>query len=183
MKKSAVVLLGLLVCGMGIIEAGWKLTGVPLASVPAPGARNYGALWYDTTNNAAQISTDAGLRQVFAGRFLYDVFHIGAATTATTYSGSVPEDRITIVQAGFRVTAAGTGGTTGEVLRVTDGTLNCDFGLPCNSAIGYYSLDAGNPSTGCSFAPASNLTYSVSSIGNCATGLTIGTVKLRGLKR
>ena len=183
MKKTHVILLGLIVCGMGIIEAGWKLTATPLASVPAPAARNYGAMWFDSTNSAIQLSTDGGLMQVYAGPALYDVFHVGGAATASTYGGTIPSNKVTIINIDFRVSAAGVGGTTSNVFRISDGTLNCDFGIPCNTAAGVFRLDAGNPSTGCAFATGSTLTYAVNSIGDCATGIAIQDVKVRALRR
>lgn len=183
MKKSAVILLGLIVCGMGIIEAGWKFTGTPLTSIPAPAARNYGAVWFDSTNSALQLSTDAGLRQIVAGPILYDVFRIGGVSAVATYGGDITLDRVTPIRLGFRVAASGIGGTTGQNFRISNGTLNCDFGLPCNSAVGVYSLDAGNPSTGCSFATGDTLTYAVTATGDCATPLNIQDVKVRALRR
>lgn len=168
---------------MGVIEAGWKLSAFAFSSLPAPAARNYGAIWFDSTNSAIQLSTDAGMKQVSAGPVLFDMFNATAPVTAITYGGTIPLDKVTITNLDFRVSAAGIGGTTSNVFRVSDGTLNCDFGLPCNSAVGVFRLDAGSPSTGCAFAAGSTLTYSVNSIGDCATGITVQDVKLRALRR
>lgn len=109
---------------------------------------------------------------------------VGAVTTATTTFGGdvLPAYPFTVSQVTMRTSVIGSGGSTDFIFRVTDATNTCDCTMACNAAIGNKSLTcAGTAGTGCTFAGAASLTYSVQSIGDCTVGPTVvGNVQIRG---
>lgn len=111
--------------------------------------------------------------------FTLDSVYVNEPTTAKTYGGGVLPATSFLAQAiRYRTSLAGAGGTTNWVFRISDGSNNCDCSVACNTA-------AGNLRTACSgsctFAASASLTYSVNSIGDCATGATVlGNVTIEG---
>lgn len=109
---------------------------------------------------------------------------IGAVTVAgTTYGGDVlPAFAFTVNSATIRTSAAGSGGTTNFVLRISDGSNTCDCTMACNAVAGNKSLTcAGTAGTGCALPASASLSYSVNSIGDCSVGPTVvGNAQVRG---
>ena len=141
----------------------------------------------DSSGNNRFTVTEAGtanavaytnVRSLLAGVF------VGAITTATTnYGGDVlPAQAFTVTQVTMRTSAAGSGGTTNFIFRVTDGTNTCDCTMACNAVAGNKDLTcAGSAGAGCALPASASLTYSVQSIGDCTTGPTVvGNVQVRG---
>lgn len=104
--------------------------------------------------------------------FPLDFVFVGAATVAgTIYGGTaLPAKAFTVTESRFRISVAGSGGSTNAVFRITDGSNNCDCAFACNVAGGNKDIACtGN----CAFAASASLTESMNSIGNCAIGPTI----------
>lgn len=139
-----------------------------------------GRQYIDTTNTRFYFCNGtawayAGSSGASSRATLSSVF-VGAVTTAgTTYGGRVlPAQAFTIDQITFRVSVAGSGGTTNFVFRATDGTNTCDCSIACNTAAGNLNPTcAGSAGAGCAIPASASLTYSVNSIGDCTVGPTI----------
>jgi len=97
----------------------------------------------------------------------------------TIYGGGVlPARPFTIQAIRFRIRQVGTIGTTNVVWQIA-GTGNCDCSFACNSAVGNYRVAC---SGSCAFPASDNLTYQVTSIGDCAAGPDlIGNVAVEGI--
>lgn len=99
--------------------------------------------------------------------------YVGAALVASTTLGGfvLPTSEVTDVSAiQFYVSASGSGGSTNAGIRASDGTNNCDFNFACNLSTGAKRVTG----TGtCQFTWGKTLTWTVTGIGNCATGPTL----------
>lgn len=105
-----------------------------------------------------------------------------AVVAGTTYAGvRLPVGRsedFTVEQITFRISAAGSGGSTNATIRVSDGTNNCDAVVACNTAAGVQTLA---PTGACAFLTNASLTLQVTSIGNCTTGPTVQNLNVVGV--
>lgn len=128
-----------------------------------------------------KVAADGGLVTInTAGpSTLSSVFVNAVTVAATTYGGEVlPDAGFVVTAARFRVSVAGSGGTTDAVFRATDGVSNCDCPFACNQASGNKRVVCAGS---CSFGAGAPLTYSFNSIGDCVTGPTVlGTVAVEG---
>ena len=131
-----------------------------------------------------EAGTATAIAYVATRATLASVYINGVTLAATNYGGDVlPAQAFTVAQVTFRISTAGSGGTTSFAFRISDGTNICDCTLACNSAgsTNYNTTCAGAGGSGCALPASANLTYSVNSIGDCTVGPTIlGTVQVRG---
>jgi hypothetical protein len=99
---------------------------------------------------------------------------VNAALTVSTLGGFVlPSGYTPTVSAlSFYVGASGTGGSTNATIRLSDGTLQCDFAFACNASTGAKRIAGSGAGCG-SFTAGSTFTLSVVSIGDCAVGPTL----------
>jgi len=99
---------------------------------------------------------------------------VNAALTVSTLGGFVlPSGYDPTVNAlTFYVGASGTGGSTNATIRLSDGTLQCDFAFACNASTGAKRIAGSGAGCG-SFTAGSTFTLSVVSIGDCAVGPTL----------
>lgn len=100
--------------------------------------------------------------------------HIGAAVAASgNYGGGVQADPVTVQAITMRVSTGGGGGAGNVVVRVSDGTNNCDATFACTGT-GVTQVGASGPkraaTTGaCTFAASALLTVSVPTAGCTST--------------
>lgn len=100
-------------------------------------------------------------------------------SAGTTYGGGVlPAHPFTVQAIRYRIRQVGTAGTTNATWRIA-GAGNCDCTFACNAAVGNYRSTC---SGSCAFAASDNLTYSVTSIGDCGAGPDLlGNVTIEGI--
>lgn len=169
----------LLMSGVVAAQQVWVATNTFYLSSPDLGTNNWFA-------GGGQNPETPGL-VVDESPKLWASIYVNAVTVAgTIYGGEVlptgspayPDLNITGLR--FRIDTPGAGGNTPLNFRVSDGTNDCDCsdGLACDSAAGNYRLNC----TGvCIFAEGVELTYTVESIGDCATGpLILGNIQVEG---
>lgn len=113
---------------------------------------------------------------------LSDVY-VNNTVAALTYGGAaLPARAFTVTDIGYSVRAAGTGGSTNNTFRVSDGTNTCLCTFACSITTGSkIAACANGAGTGCVFAASAALTYGFSAVGDC-TGPTdlLGNVSVRG---
>lgn len=122
------------------------------------------------SSNGTNLVTPA--QMLDASPKLWSAIYVNTTLVAgTTYGGEVLPtgvSSLTFNAIRFRVTTAGTVGSTNTALRISDGTNNCDCNFPCNVASASVQRIA---CTGtCVFAAGASVTYAVNSIGNCSVG-------------
>jgi hypothetical protein len=130
-------------------------------------------LYSDTTLTVNTVTFDPTGFMVSATPF-YMAMEVGGAplVAGTVYGGTVipsTHDQF-FKHATFRINAAGIGGSTNAVVRLTDGSIDCDFSFACNTSPN--PIEVGSTGT-CQFATGSLVDFTVFSIGDCATGPSI----------
>lgn len=102
----------------------------------------------------------------------------GSLSAATLNSLVLPARSFTVTAQRINVSVAGSTGSTNVVLRVTDGTNNCDASFACNATAG-----AKRPTLSgtCTFSASATLTMSVNSTGDCVTPpVILGVLDIEG---
>lgn len=127
----------------------------------------------------AGTGTGAGYVASATPHTLVSVFTNLRLLAGTTYGGGVlPPRPFTVNAIRYRIRQAGVGGTTNATWRIA-GAGNCDCSFACNATVGNYRTTC---SGSCAFAASDNLTYSVTSIGDCGAGPDlIGNVSVEGI--
>ena len=77
---------------------------------------------------------------------------------------------ITITKLNVDIQVTGIGGTSNEIIRISDGSNNCDATFACNTSAIAYSL---TPSGTCTFTSGMTLLYTINSQGDCVTAANI----------
>lgn len=152
---------------------------VATASFPAASALLEGGLLFDTTTSQLKRASASAWNPVNDGPVTLSSQPASGALAAISLGGGVlPARAFTATAIRFRISAAGVAGTTNNVVRISDGTNNCDASFACNSAVANYRITT----TGaCNFAASASLTYSVNAIGDCASPTTVlGAVDIEG---
>lgn len=153
-------------------------TGVYVQGPMNEGTATNRPFFYDS--GAASFWVDAaGSFRAQAPLVVDTVFANAALVAGTTIGGGIwPAQATTLRAIRFRVSVAGAGGTTNATIRASDGASNCDFSFACNTATGNKRIAA----TGsCVFAASASITYTVPTIGNCASGPTAqGNINVEG---
>ena len=140
------------------------------------------AFWHgNSTHMMAGTSPGAGYIATATPFTIASVYVNGPTPlAATNYGGGVlPAHPFTVQAIRYRIRAAGSGGTTNVVFRTTDGVNNCDCSFACNAAApaNYRTTCSGT----CAFASSASLTYSFSSLGDCAVKPDImGNIEVEG---
>lgn len=101
--------------------------------------------------------------------YLWDEYVNARIVASTTYGGWTPSHNVFVNKVSFFISAAGTVGSTNANLRITDGSSNCDCAFACNSSSSVTVSCSGS----CAFASAVPVTFTATSIGNCALGPNI----------
>jgi len=102
-----------------------------------------------------------------------------------TLGGKIlPSDRfLQFTAVSLRISAAGVGGSTDAIFRVTDGTNTCDCTFACNAVAGNKRASCvSGGGSGCLFSTNADITYSWASAGNCVTPpAVLGNVDVNGV--
>lgn len=125
--------------------------------------------YLDSTGSYIRIGGGSGYASS-AIPFTLDAVYVNGVATATTYGGGVlPARAFTVTGIKYRVRTAGSGGTTNAVFQVSDGTNTCTCSYACNATQGSkLTACANGAGTGCVYAASATLTYSFTSVGDCA---------------
>lgn len=183
MKKYALALLLLLPVTASanldvLYNAILKLHGLSTASFPAAAAANRGGLLWDSTLSKTFISSGTAWNEVDDGPVTLTSQPVGALAVVDVGGGALPPRAFTVSAIRYRISVAGTLGSTNVTFRVTDGVSNCDATFACNTGVGSYRTTTAGA---CAFAASAALTYTVTGLGDCATPATIlGALDIEG---
>lgn len=149
----------------------FRIGSLATASFPTASAGGSGAMLWDSTLKKAFLSNGTTWNEVSDGPVTLNSVPLTGLMAVATFGGEVlPARAFTVAAIRFRISVAGNTGSTNAVLRVSDGTNNCDAAFACNSAAVNYRV----ATTGtCTFAASASLTYSVNAVGDCVTPPTI----------
>ena len=157
--------------GTGATSTGWwRPAGFTDAGLPSPVGLE-GSFAYNSSSGRLVYSNGSAWPRVNAIPQLSSVYINAATVAGTTYSQETgPAANFIIDAIRFTVSTPGAGGTTNANFRATAGAGNCDCAFACNStSVGHRIACTGT----CTFAASAAMTYSVTSIGDCATGPTL----------
>lgn len=99
----------------------------------------------------------------------YKTLTVGTAALSGTLNGFVlPARAATVTAVTYRIGTAGTGGTTGLVLKLSDGTNTCTFTSTCTATGNVRTAGVNGAGTGCVFPASASITLTVDATTDCA---------------
>lgn len=156
---------------------------IPLASLPACSASNFGGTVWDTTNGYTKL---CGFHSSAYNYETYPIKEKDPFTYMSSYPNAVEATAVvlakkiasysgTITNILVDINVTGLVGTTNAIYRVSNGTNNCDTAFACNATAGPHAVTL----TGtCTFAAGDTLTLSVNSQGDCTTAPNVRSVEV-----
>lgn len=132
------------------------------------------------TSNASVGWLQVNVRQPVQELETLISFNNTGVNNVQTYGGMNLLYGFTVVEVTFLVTAIAGAGTN-NVIRISDGTNNCDVTFSCTTELNTTGVKTKAPSGTCTFATGADLTFSETTAG-CTPDPTIRSLSIRGIE-
>lgn len=107
-------------------------------------------------------------------------FYTNAVNNVQTYGGAALQTPFTVTNVAIYVSNAGGAGTN-DIIRISDGTNNCDATFSCGSVLNTTGVKSVAPTGSCTFPAGANLVLSETTAG-CTPDPTLKNIIFRGAK-